>query len=133
MDSRGSPATFPLGEFLLLVVEVVSAGRAGAVLEVDSRHLNPHGVVHGGVLFTMVDTAMGAATMSLVAADELCASTEVRIRFLRPVRVGRLEASAEVTHRSGRTVDLESRVKNDGKLVATSTGSFAVIKPTSRG
>lgn len=133
MDSPGSGATFPVGEFLSLVVEVVSAGCAGAVLEVDSRHLNPHGVVHGGVLFTMVDTAMGAATMSLVAADELCASTEVQIRFLRPVRTGRLDASATVIHRSGRIVHLESRIEDGGELVATATGSFAVTRSTSRG
>ena len=45
-----------------------------AILDVDERDLNPHGVVHGGVVFTLVDTAMGQATICLLytsdAADE---------------------------------------------------------------
>ena len=45
---------------------VQGEGSGTATLDVDERHINPHGTVHGGVMFVMLDTAMGAATMSVV-------------------------------------------------------------------
>lgn len=109
-------------------IEILEGGRATATVDLTPEHHNPYGVTHGGVLFTMVDTAMGGATTSVLAPDEICASIEIHIRFLRSVREGRVRAHTEVVHRGRRIVHLESRVEDaEGRLVATATGSFAVI------
>lgn len=84
-------------------------------------------MLHGAVLFAMVDTAMGAATMSTLDEGQACASIEVHLRF--PPR-SRREGCAEVSVIKGgrRIIQLEGRVFNaDGVLVATASGSFAVI------
>lgn len=118
---------FPLGRFLGMDIDIVEPGHAVTRLRIDETHLNLNGVVHGGVLFTMIDTAMGRATMT-VLDEGRCTSIEVHLRFLRPATSGLVEAHGTVVRRGRRVVHLESRVHDDaGTLVATGTGTFAVI------
>lgn len=123
------PIRFPLQEFLGMELLDHPEGAAARVT-VDDRHLNPNGVTHGAVIFTMVDTAMGKATMGVVDEGCHCASIEVQLRFLRPAGPGLHEAVVRVI-KPGRTiVHLSADVTGpDGKLVATATGSFAVLRP----
>lgn len=119
---------FPLRRFLGMDIEDVEPGHAIARLKVSEDVLNPNGMVHGGVLFTMVDTAMGKATMALLEEGQLCASIEIQMRFLRPVSAGQLEADTTVVRRGRNVVHLESQIRDtDGALVATGAGTFAVI------
>ena len=119
---------FPLQRFLGMAIEEVEPGRAVARVEVTDDLHNPNDVVHGGVLFTLVDTAMGGATMSVLDDGQICASIEVQLRFLRPAVIGPLEADTVVVKQGRRIVHLESRITDgEGKLVATAAGSFAVI------
>jgi uncharacterized protein (TIGR00369 family) len=105
-------------------------GRGIARLELDERHHNPNGVAHGAVLFAMVDTAMGKATMEVLPEGRRCASIEVQLRFLRPEISGALEAEAHVVKQGRRIVFLDGRVNDeDGRLVATASGTFAVLEP----
>lgn len=125
---RDDPAQFPLRRFLGMVIEDVEPGHAIARLEVGEDLLNPNGVVHGGVLFTMADTAMGKATLTMLEEGQLCASIEIQMRFLRPVYSGQLEADTTVIRRGRKVVHLESRIHDtDGTLVATGAGTYAVI------
>lgn len=122
--------SFPLRSHLGMDVGSSAVGHGEASLRVDARHLNPNGVVHGAVLFAMVDTAMGAAAMSVVPEGHLCASIEVHLRFLRPVAGGELGATIEVDRAGRRVIHLSGRVvDDDGALVATVTGTFAVLAP----
>jgi acyl-CoA thioesterase len=103
-------------------------GRAVAALVCDERHLNPHGAVHGAVIFALVDTAMGAATMSVLDEGSWCATIEIQTRFLAPVFSGRIEANIEVVRAGRRVVHLDATVTDDqGRAVAKAGGSFAVI------
>jgi acyl-CoA thioesterase len=68
--------------------------------EVERRHLNINGVVHGGVYATILDTAMGAAVVSLLAEGETTATTSFYVEFLRAAREGdTLSARGEVLRR----------------------------------
>lgn len=122
--------SFPLRTHLGMELGSPAPGRGEAHLTIDGRHLNPNGVVHGAVLFAMVDTAMGAAAMGVVPEGHLCASVEVHLRFLRPVSAGSLDADVEVDRAGRRIIHLSGRVRNaEGLLVATATGTFAVLPP----
>jgi acyl-CoA thioesterase len=119
---------FPLGDALGMTIEVEGPGRSRTALDLSPSLLNPHGAIHGAVLFALVDTGMGAATMSVLEPNELCATIELHLRFLKPTRQGRLVADSTVVHKGRRVVQLESKVvANDGTLVATATASFAVF------
>lgn len=120
---------FPLKQHLGLELSSDQAGRARARILVDERHLNPNGVVHGAVLFAMVDTAMGHATMSVLPEGRFCASVDVQLRFVRPAHAdGALVADVEVLKQGRHVAHLEGRVVDaDDRLIATASATFAVI------
>lgn len=122
-------AAFPLGAFLGLGLSSDGAGSCTATATVTETFLNPHGAVHGGVLFILVDTAMGGATMSLLPSGQRCASIDVAIRYLRPVTSGVIKANATVLRPGRAVVQLEAKVTVADELVATAQGAFAVIQP----
>lgn len=136
MTSVFESTSFPLQDLLGISVEVVAPGRARATAEADAATLNPNGVVHGSVLFAMADTAMAAATMSVIGDDMACASIEVHMRFLRPILKDSIHAEAVVLRAGQRIVQLEVRVSNaSGEPVALATGSFGVCpkRPSGQG
>lgn len=119
---------FPLRSYLGMTLEEVGPGVHRARLEVADAHRNPNGVVHGAVLFALVDTAMGGATMSVLPEGRFCASVEVQLRFIRPVSEGVVVAEATVVKRGRNIVHLDARVHQDAdRLVATAGGTFAVM------
>lgn len=123
-----SERPFPLRDHLGFTIER-GEGRASASLELDERHLNPFGTAHGSVAFTLLDTAMGAAVMSVVDEGDQCATIEIHTRFHRGVSSGSLTAEVTVMTAGRRVVHLEGRCTDaQGRLVASATGSFAVIK-----
>jgi uncharacterized protein (TIGR00369 family) len=80
------------------------------------------------VLFALIDTSMGGAAVSVLADGKRPVTIEIQTRFLRPVLSGSVRCEATVVKPGSRVVHLEARVMgDDGKLVATGTGSFAVV------
>lgn len=105
-----------------------TAGSGTAAVQIAEQHLNPNGVAHGAVLFALVDTAMGKATMSVVADGMYCASVELSLRFIRPAARGELIAEATVVKRGRSIVHLDARVHDaEARLIATATGTFAIL------
>ena len=118
----------PLAEALHITNAGAQEGHAVYHLEVVPQMLNPHGVLHGGAVYVMVDYSMGGATMSVLPPGQICATIEIKISYLRSVRGGTLTCTTDILQRGRSVVFLESKVAEaDGKLVAVATGSFAVI------
>ena len=128
-DTPDTFGEFPLRRFLGMELSGDEPGVGLAQVVIGPEHLNPNGVVHGAVLFALVDTAMGKSTMSVIdEPDRYCASIEVSLRFIRPAVAGRVTATATVVKRGRSVVHLESRVvEDDGRLVATAAGTFAIL------
>lgn len=119
---------FPLSEFLDMAVVDEGGGRATARLDAGPVHHNPHGFVHGAVLFAMADTSMGAAVMGVLGPGQRCSTIELQLRFLRPAVTGLLTAETAVVKPGRKVIHLESRIADDeGRLIATATSSFAVV------
>ena len=86
--------------------------------------------LHGGAVYVMVVYSMGGATMSVLPPGDICATIEIKISYLASVRGGILTCVTDVIKQGRKIVFLESKVMDaSGKLVATATGSFAVIRP----
>ena len=106
-----------------------SDGTGKAQLIVSERHLNPNGVVHGGALFTLVDTAMGASLMQRLDEGEICATLQISMNFLRPVVSGVVvECEARVVNKGRRFANVRGELYVEEKLVGTADGNFAIMQ-----
>jgi len=125
----------PMGFQLLVGFDVTERGEgfSRCELEVEEKHLNPHRVVHGGVVYTLADTGMGAAVYSVLEPHESCATIELKVVYIAPVRAGRLVCESRVVHRGRRVIVLESEVRNGERLAAKALGTFAVFEDSSNG
>lgn len=102
-------------------------GTARLELEVDDRHLNPAGAVHGGMLATLVDTTMGAAVRSAVDG-EVPATSQLTVTYLRPGKPGRLVVTARVSKRGESLTVCEADVEQDGKTLVHALATFALVE-----
>lgn len=106
----------------------------GAVVEadVDGRFANPTGVLHGGVLMGLADSAMGLTVTGLLDEGQAGTNTDLQMRFLRPTTSGRLTATARVVRKGRRTLVLECDVTDAaGNLVARASSNFLVLDAAS--
>jgi uncharacterized protein (TIGR00369 family) len=77
-------------------------------------------IVHGGLVTTLLDTAMGGACHSVLEAGETFLTADLRAEFLRPTRPGTLRAEGRVVHRTRRTVFCAADVRDaDGNHLAS--------------
>jgi acyl-CoA thioesterase len=124
---KGLAARDPFVTFL--GAECVEAGPGTAVVRmmVRDQHMNFNGTCHGGVLFSLADTAFGLASNS---HGRLAAAVDAHIGFTAPVRVGdTLIATAVELNRSNRigTYRVDVR-RNDDGVVAAFTGTVYITR-----
>ena len=107
----------------------VGPGRATLGMTVRDDMLNQQGVCHGGILFTLADSAVGIACNS---HNERALTSNCAIEFMRPARVGdRLSAIATEIQRGRRTGLYDVRVTAaDGSLVALLRGRSMTVGGT---
>ena len=124
----------PVARLLGLEVEQVSEGLVTFAFEPAEFHYNPLGTVHGGILTTVLDSAMGCAVHSRLRAGLTYTTLELKVNFLRPVRVttGRVRGEGKVVHLGGRVATAEAHlVDADGGLYAHSTSTCLISSPSS--
>src|SRR5918997_5405714 len=102
-----------------LGAEVVSADDGSATVRFEAReeHLNPAGTLHGGVLATLVDTAMGQAVRSTTGDGDVPATSQLTVTYLRPGKPGTVVATAEVRIQGEHLTVCEADVQQDGKAL----------------
>ena len=103
------------------------AGDAGdgitvVALEAGEQHANPMGRVHGGVISALADAAMGTAFGRLLLEEEDFSTIELKVNFMRPVKIGRIVAKARLVQRGLRIGFLDCEIHDArDRLVATAT------------
>ncbi len=116
----------------LLGAELVSLanGQSEVLLRMRPELGNRGGKLHGGAIFTLVDIAMGLACSDSHGFDQLSATLECKINYLRAVSEGDVLCRAKVIHAGRRTLVLEADVLQGEQLVAKAQGTFAMIRTT---
>ncbi len=79
-----------------IVRERLERGFSRVACQVEQQHLNHIGIVHGGLSFTLMDTAAGQAGLTLCGEDRTVVTQCADIHFLRPVRSGRICAEGRI-------------------------------------
>ena len=121
---RGEAPPPPIGRLLGFVLKVIEPGHAVFEMEVDQRHHNPMGTLHGGVYCDLADAAMGYAYAATLGEGESFTTVELKINFLRAVRQGKLTAEARVVKAGSAVGYVECDVTDDaGKLVARASST----------
>jgi uncharacterized protein (TIGR00369 family) len=114
----------------LLGIEIVRLERGEATLSLHSRPelMRMAGIMHGGALASLMDSASAFAALTVLGADVHTVTVDLTLHFLRPVTEGLVEAHARVL-RAGRriiTVSIEA-VNLEGKTVATALTTYLRI------
>ncbi len=117
--------------YQLLGIQVVEManGYARLVMPVRPHLFQLYGVVHGGAVASLADSAAAVALISTSAAEEKAFTLEMKLNFLAPTSEGVLTAEARLFHR-GRTIaagDVEVR-NGQGRLVAKGIATFMPVR-----
>ncbi len=120
----------PIAGVIGLRLVSVAHGEVTLASTPDESLLNTIGLVHGGVLATLMDTAMGIAVQTTKPAGVVSASIELKVSFLKPLPSDGREVSViGRTLKSGRRVSFaESECYSpDGVLIGHGTSSLATL------
>jgi len=104
----------------------VEQGDGRSVIEWDATpdycfHAPSGPIVHGGMVSTLLDTAMGGACWSLLGDKESFLTADLRVEFMRSARPGTLRAEGRVVQRNRRVAFCSAELyAEDGELLASS-------------
>ncbi len=102
-------------------------GRVILQMHVDERHKQVHGVVHGGVIAALADTAGGLATYMACSRGTRIATIEMKINYLEAVEGGILDAEARVVRLGAHVSVVDCDVRDESRrLVAKALMTFFV-------
>lgn len=113
----------------LLGFEFVRAERGGATFALDVREelTRMGGILHGGAVVSLLDTAAAFAVHTVIEPDARTVTVDLTVHFLRPASDGRIEAHARVLRRGRRVciLSVEARDAN-AEIIATSTMTYFI-------
>lgn len=119
-----------LATLLGMETELVEDGRVVFLFEAAEHLANPFGTVHGGIVATVLDSAMGMAALTMTPDGAATTTATLEVKYLRPIATdaGRLRAEGVVVHAGRRVVTAEGRLAGpDGRLLATATTTCLVV------
>ncbi len=127
-DSAPATVDHPFADLIGLEVTSRGEGACTTELAIDDKHRNPHGVVHGAVIYALADTGMGGALTSMLEAGKICSTIEIKINYFRPGTSGRLACRTRVINRGTNTAAMESDVFDGAeRLLARAVGTYMII------
>jgi uncharacterized protein (TIGR00369 family) len=100
----------------------------------ETRFYNHMGMVHGGWSMTVLDTVMGIAALTTLAAGESCPSLDTAVKFVRPISVqlGELRVFGTILSKGRSVITVDSRIEDEaGKLYAHGSSS-CLITPAAK-
>lgn len=111
---------------------LVEHGTVAFAADADPRFANPMGTVHGGIIATLLDSALGCAVQTALPEGAVYTTLSLEVKYLRavPVDAGELLATGTVVHAGRRQATAEGRLTDQsGRLLATATTTCLVISP----
>ena len=127
---EGWIAASPFERLLNMTIEAAE-GKATLTMPFLLEYAQGAGLMHGGALVSLADTAVGMAIKSLLPAGSHFGTIALEARFLHPVKQGVVTAKAEVVSREGRLLRGKATVYDDqGRAVVEFTSTFKLARDT---
>jgi uncharacterized protein (TIGR00369 family) len=117
--------TVPFARLLGIELDSIERGKATLGLTIRRELTQNHGVVHGGAIASLIDTATAFAIISLLAPREKVTTVDLTISYLRPLTTGRTTAVAKVLRAGRRLFVVSAEVfDGEGKLATTALSTY---------
>ena len=111
--------------FLGARVEPTGDGTAVARLALEPHHCNQRGVAHGGVVSSLLDSAMGVAVIAAIPKEWWCATTSLTVQFLAGAELGVIVAEGRVVRKGKRIAFVQGELRDaSNKLLAVAQGTW---------
>ena len=120
--------TSPFPGHMSMKLVSIDLDRANVELQTAHFHLQPYGIVHGGVVATLIDTSTFWSAFMRVPEDAGLVNVDLKLNYLKPVEKGLLRAEGKAL-RSGKSISYaESRVfDTHGELIAHGTSTLMTL------
>jgi uncharacterized protein (TIGR00369 family) len=128
---RGDLPPPPISATLDIRAHKVSEGCVSFKFVPSEYHYNPIGTVHGGVISTLVDSAMGCAVHTLLPRRTAYTTLELKVNFIKALKsdTGEITCEGKTIYVGGRVATAEARVTDEaGTLYAHATTTCLVMR-----
>ena len=120
--------TSPFPEHMAMRLAAIEVDRAVIELTTAHCHLQAYGIVHGGVLATLIDTATFWSVYLRIPEDAGLVNIDLKLNYLQPVANGLLTAEGRAIRSGNKICYAESDVRNAGReLVAHGTSTLMIL------
>jgi uncharacterized protein (TIGR00369 family) len=128
---RRAVESTPYYQLLKITLEQIDVGFARFRMPFRKELTQIYGVVHGGVIATIGDTAGAFALLTMVKKGEQVTTVEMKINFLSPINSGEIFGEARITHRENWLALGDLEVKDaKGKLLAKGQATYMILSPS---
>jgi acyl-CoA thioesterase len=120
--------TVPYAKLLGIQLDEIGSGTATLGIDVRKELMQNRGVVHGGAIASLIDTATAFAIIPLLAPKERVTTVDLTISYLRPLTSGRVKAVAKVVRAGRRLFVVSAEVfDKDGNLATTALSTYIKV------
>jgi acyl-CoA thioesterase len=127
---RRAVESAPYYQLLQITLEQIDVGFARFRMPFRKELTQAYGVVHGGAIATLADTAVAFAMMTLIQPGEKVTTVEFKINFLAPVAGDEMIGEARVLNKGKRLALADMEVKTgDGRLLAKGLATYIILSP----
>ena len=125
---RRAVETAPFYQLLRISLEKIDEGFARFRMPFSKELTQAYGVVHGGAIASLADTAVAFALMTLIHPGERVTTAELKMNFLTSVHNGEMIGEARIIHKGKKLVLADMEVKReDGKLIAKGLATYVIL------
>lgn len=121
--------TSPFPNHLRMRLVSISLDQATVKLETGQCHLQPFGIVHGGVMATLIDTATFWSAFLRLPEDDGLVNIDLKLNYLKSIVSGVITAEGRCI-RAGRSISYAeaSVMDKEGSLIAHGTSTLMVLQ-----
>ena len=113
-------------ETLGIKISEANGGKSKLVMPFNQKLTQPYGMIHGGAIFSLADSACAVAIASIIKNQKKFVTAEMKINYLEPVIEDDLISFGKVL-REGRVIPVEAEVFNKNNLVAKAIATYIIL------
>ncbi len=126
---RKATNTSPYYRLLGMEITEIREGESRIQMLFREELTHPYGIVHGGAIASLADSAVAMALIGLVEPKDRITTIEFKVNFFVPISKGELKAHAKIIHKGSKTAVGDVDVINeDGKLVAKVIATYSIMR-----